>query len=113
MKLLLALLFASTAAFAQERGSIPQGQSQDGSKPQDGAITGGMILPGEKSGMPDVKPTVEEKQKRCMELSGALREECLLNEKGASSGGTMAPDSQTGAPPRTAPPPQQPTGSSR
>jgi hypothetical protein len=39
-----------------------------------------------------------------MELSGTLREECLLNERG----GTVAPDSRTGAPPQTTPPPQNP-----
>ena len=106
--LVLALLFASATAFAQERGSIPPGQSQDGSRPQDGAIVGGNILPGEKSGMPENKPTLEEREKRCMELNGALRDECLMNEKGASSGGTVAPESQSGAPPLTAPPPQVP-----
>ena len=106
--LLLALLLASSASFAQERGSIPLGQSQDGSRPQDGAIVGGQILPGEKSGMPENKPTLEEREKRCMELTGSLRDECLMNEKGASSGGTVAPESQSGTPPRTAPPPQNP-----
>ena len=104
MRLLLALLFVSTAALAQDRGTIPLGQSQDGAKPADGAL----IMPGEKGGVPDARPTTDQQQKRCMELSGMLREECLLNEKGASSGGTAAPDSQTGAPPRTAPPPQNP-----
>jgi hypothetical protein len=105
-------LLVSASAVAQERGSIPPGQSQDGARPSDGAITGGSILPGEKSGVPDgapeVKPSPAEREKRCMQLSGVLREECLLNEKGASSGGTVAPDAQTGAPPRTAPPPQEP-----
>ena len=107
MRLLIALLLASTAAFAQDRGSVPLGQSPDGAKPADGAIVGGSILPGEKSGMPVIKPTSEEREKRCMELQGVLREECLLNEKGASSGGT-APEPQSGTPPRTAPPPQNP-----
>lgn len=108
MSTVIVALLVSTSAIAQERASTPPGQSQDGAKPQDGAIMGGSILPGEKSGMPESKPTADEREKRCMELSGVLREECLLNEKGASSGGTVAPDSQTGAPPRTAPPPHNP-----
>src|SRR5687767_9698704 len=68
--ILFAAVFAWSGAFAQERGNTPPGQSQDGSRPQDGAIVGGQILPGEKSGMPDAKPTLEEREKRCMELSG-------------------------------------------
>jgi len=106
--ILFAGVFAWSGAIAQERGNTPPGQSQDGSRPQDGAIVGGQILPGEKSGMPDAKPTLEEREKRCMELSGVLRDECLMNEKGVSSGGTVAPDAQSGTPPRTAPPPQVP-----
>jgi hypothetical protein len=107
--LLVVLALAATAVLAQsERGSIPLGQSQDGSRPQDGAITGGTILPGEKSGVPEAKPLPDEREKRCMELSGTLREECLLNERGATGGGTVAPDSRTGAPPQTTPPPQNP-----
>jgi hypothetical protein len=39
---------------------------------------------------------------RCKELSGALREQCLLQEQGAASGAGSAPE------PRTAPPPQNP-----
>jgi hypothetical protein len=113
---MLAALLVSSSVFAQigdgQRGSIPPGQSQDGSRPQDGAITGGSILPGERGGMPD--PTVdpnlskEERLKRCMELTGPLREDCLINERSATGGGTVAPDSQSGAPPRTTPPPQNP-----
>ncbi|HYG53999.1 MAG TPA: hypothetical protein VD965_01755 [Burkholderiales bacterium] len=113
--LLIALALATFAtpvlsqSEGQSRGSIPLGQSQDGSKPSDGAITGGSILPGEKSGMPD-KPIAasEEREKRCMQLSGVLREECLLNERSATGGGTVAPDTQSGTPPRTTPPPQNP-----
>jgi len=39
---------------------------------------------------------------RCAELSGALREQCLLETQSAGSGATSAPE------PRTAPPPQNP-----
>lgn len=115
------ILFAATlialsgAIHAQtgdgQRGSIPLGQSQDGSRPQDGAITGGSILPGERGGSPDPtidpKASKEERQKRCMELTGPLREDCLINERSATGGGTVAPD-QGSVPPLTTPPPQNP-----
>ena len=39
---------------------------------------------------------------RCDELSGALREQCLLEQQGAGAGATSVPE------PRTAPPPQNP-----
>jgi hypothetical protein len=79
-RLLFLTLALSGAALAQdgERGSIPPGQSRDGAAPADGAIQGGAIkggaiLPGESMGEPDRA----KQEKRCAELSGALREECL------------------------------------
>jgi len=47
---------------------------------------------------------------RCADLSGALREQCLAQEKGSSTGGTAAPDVDVVKPPTTreAPPPQNP-----
>ena len=77
-------LALSGAAFGQsgERGSIPPGQSKDGAAPSDGAIKGGAILPGETSGMPE---------KRCEELSGSLREDCLKQKREAGSGETKLP----------------------
>lgn len=39
---------------------------------------------------------------RCAELSGALREQCLLERQGSAAGATSVPE------PRTAPPPQNP-----
>lgn len=39
---------------------------------------------------------------RCAELSGALREQCLLEQQGTAAGATSIPE------PRTAPPPQNP-----
>jgi len=74
-----------------ERGSIPPGQSRDGAAPSDGAIKGGTILPGETGGMPD---------KRCEELSGTLREECLKQDREAASGETRRPGEQPSALPR-------------
>lgn len=82
-----------------------RGASRDGSRPADGAIKGGAILPGESSGMPTDKA-----KNRCNDLSGTLREQCLKQEQGSSSGGTRLPESEVGnpAPTREAPPPQNP-----
>ncbi|HEV3009123.1 MAG TPA: hypothetical protein VGX52_08835, partial [Burkholderiales bacterium] len=87
---LLAVALAG-AAFGQsgERGSTPPGQSRDGAAPSAGAIKGGSILPGESGGMPD--RTKMEKEKRCDELFGTLREDCLKQEREAASGETKLP----------------------
>src|SRR5687767_10313778 len=93
---------AATAAFDQnsaERGSIPPGQSKDGSAPADGAIKGGSILPGEQSGIPDQAKS----QARCDELLGTLREDCLERQRKAASGDTRRPetsDTRTRSPER-------------
>jgi hypothetical protein len=109
MRPLLALLFLALAGVSagqstdQPRGSTPPGSSQDGSRPGDGAIKGGSIVPGETGGLPD------ERARRCKELSGTLREDCLKKEQDANTG-AGAPD-KGGArtePDRDAPPPQNP-----
>jgi hypothetical protein len=113
-----ALLTLGGAAFAQAgegtRGSVAPGSSLDGARPSDGAITGGPLLPGETSGMPDgaavPKTASERARERCYELPGSLREECLLKERSASIGGSTAP-AMRGArelEPRITPPPQSP-----
>lgn len=89
---MLAMAFAA-AAFSQsgeQRGSIPPGESKDGSRPSDGAIRGGTILPGETGGIPDGRPQTgpSERAARCHELQGTLRQECLAQENRAGSGGT-------------------------
>lgn len=82
--------------------------------PADGAITGGSITPGETGGVPDGRkvPTMpsDRAASRCNDLSGTLREECLLQERGVSSGGTRPPAPGPAQPPpsREAPPPQNP-----
>lgn len=75
------------------RGSTPLGTAADGSRPSDGAITGGSIQPGESSGVPRDRPGVPaaERIKRCEELSGTLRDECLRKERNSGAGGTQAP----------------------
>jgi len=95
--LVLAVLLSSTAAFAQTagdatRGNTPPGMSQDGSRPADGAIKGGSILPGEGAGVPnrDSSSGATQRQQRCDELSGVLREQCLDKERSAA-GGSSAP----------------------
>jgi len=88
-RLFVAALALAGAAFGQdgERGSVPPGQSRDGAAPSAGAIKGGTILPGETAGIPD-KTKME---KRCEELSGSLREDCLKQEREAGSGETRLP----------------------
>ena len=108
-----AILAFAGAAAAQSgdgaRGSIPPGESQDGSRPSEGAVTGGAILPGESGGMP--APGVgsgvpsDRAASRCHELSGTLREQCL-REIDAAAGGTRG--LPAGRDPRTAPPPHNP-----
>jgi Spy/CpxP family protein refolding chaperone len=99
-------------AFAQapERGSIPPGSAADGSRPSDGAITGGSILPGERGGVPEGKSATDRRQ-RCNELPDSLRAECLLKEQ-SSSGSSGAPDPKATRMPGD-PPPQNPPQLSR
>jgi hypothetical protein len=95
----------------EPRGSAGPGASRGGSAPSDGAITGGSILPGERAGVPgaDKPGQAENAIKRCNELSGTLRDECLLKEQ-SSTGSTTSPDSGGARTrePRDAPPPQNP-----
>ena len=84
---------------------LGKGTAPDGTRPADGAIKGGSIVPGETSGMP-----TDRQISRCADLTGTLREQCLAQEKGAASGGTTPPDADVVKPPTTreAPPPQNP-----
>jgi hypothetical protein len=106
------LLGLASVALAQspgnDAGAAGRG-ARDGSSPADGAITGGSIAPGESAGMPSDRPTDRAKN-RCGDLRGTLREQCLKQEQGASSGGTRAPEPDVVRPPspREAPPPQNP-----
>jgi hypothetical protein len=83
-----------------------KGTAADGSRPADGAIKGGSIVPGESAGMP-----TDRAASRCADLTDTLREQCLAQEeKGASIGGTRLPEADVAKPPptREAPPPQNP-----
>jgi hypothetical protein len=81
---------------AGERGSTPPGTSQDGSRPADGAIKGGAIVPGERAGVPG--------KAKCEELTGSLREDCLKQEREAGTGGTLEQRGTPPSPPVTTPP---------
>ena len=92
---LMLLAFISGVALAQG----PDGKE---AKPSDGAIKGGSVLPGERAGQPDARPTPAPSTggiQRCNELPATLREECLEKEHKASAGATRAPGE---------PPPQEP-----
>lgn len=88
----------------------------DGSRPSDGAITGGSIVPGESGGVPSIgrSDNASERIKRCNELTGTLRDQCLLQEQSSSTGGASIPGTAPGAAdsnapgPRIDPPPQNP-----
>jgi hypothetical protein len=89
-----------------ERGSIPPGTSQDGSRPADGAIKGGAILPGETAGVPG--------KAKCEDLTGTLREDCLKQEREAGTGSST--DSRARETPPSPPlttPPQNPVPNQR
>jgi hypothetical protein len=102
------LIAAANPSLAQERGGIPPGSSQDGSSAAGGALKGGSIQPGEASGLPEQSPAM----KRCQELDGTLREQCLKDAERAGGGATAPggpprPDPNV-RDPRQAPPPQNP-----
>lgn len=106
----LVLLSLAAPAFAQSTdnpSSTPLGRSAgtDGSRPADGAIKGGAIVPGETGGMP-----TDRAASRCSDLTGTLREQCLARERDAGAGATRLPEVELAKPPteREAPPPQNP-----
>jgi hypothetical protein len=94
------------AQSTSDRGSVPPGTSPGGSRPQDGAIQGGSILPGEQNGVPH--EATGKAVQRCDEMQGRLRDQCLLKEEQqrSSSGGSREPAVSQPAP--NSPPPQNP-----
>lgn len=93
--LVLALFPACVLAQTSDspRGNTPPGMSQDGSRPMDGAVRGGSIAPGERAGLPDKDSQTPstERLKRCDELNGTLREDCLKKERSAAGGSSVPP----------------------
>ena len=96
LSVMCALAFAQTGEPA--RGNTPPGTSQDGSAPAHGAIKGGpSIAPGETAGVPGRKPgnspaESAEMRRRCDELTGPLRDECLDKPRDAATGATAPRD---------------------
>jgi len=87
---LAAVLGVSAAAGVENgerRGSAPPGTSQDGSRPDEGAIKGGSI-----EGTKGVDKVRERSRsgERCRDLEGTLREQCMADarrSKGSEPGG--------------------------
>ncbi|MGH8665661.1 MAG: hypothetical protein ACREUX_15470 [Burkholderiales bacterium] len=62
----------------QPRGSVPPGTSQDGSRPDQGAIKGGSIERKKDADHgPDARPEIE----RCRDLEGTLRTQCIADAR--------------------------------
>lgn len=105
---LVAIVLAGPA-FGQTSNVPPpdKGTAADGSRPADGAIKGGAILPGERGGLPE-----DILKSRCADLTGTLKEECLAREREPASagatGGARPPSAGEPPPTREAPPPQNP-----
>jgi hypothetical protein len=107
LPLVMLPLSAPLPAQTDSRGTVPPGSAADGSRPADGAIQGGSILPGERGGVPEGSGrTPEQRIAKCNELSGVLRDQCLRDAKDASVGGSRDPAIKEPAP--SVPPPQNP-----
>lgn len=113
----LALITSANFLLAQGTSTESPGASDTVKPaPADGAIKGGSISRGGGAGTEGATPGIgaengtssAEAIKRCNELSGSLREQCLLQERGAGMGGTNDKPDERKADPRVAPPPQNP-----
>jgi hypothetical protein len=105
----LALITSANFMLAESNGADPSSVPDAVPSPADGAIKGGSIP--RESATPEIgaaSTASEEAIKRCNELSGSLREQCLLQERGADTGGTRDRPEDRKADPRVAPPPQNP-----
>lgn len=80
--LALAAVLGISAAMGAEngerRGSAPPGTSQDGSRPDEGAIKGGSI-----DGTKGADKALERSREveRCRDLEGTLREQCVADAR--------------------------------
>lgn len=106
MRIPAALVFVlSGAALAQGPGSGDLRPSPPAPPAQ------GPALPGEANGSrtpqaPETAAPADNRSReasgRCAELAGAMREQCLVEQRGGATGASASPE------PRTAPPPQNP-----
>ena len=115
-----ALLALASTVYAQApdtgRSNTPPGMSRGGGGPGDGALTGGSIAPGERGGVPGNSPgrlTRDQALKRCQDLDGVLREQCVRDAESAGSGASAIPPQKapiggSDIEPRMSPPPQNP-----
>jgi len=102
-------LIAASADDDSGRGSPAPGTAQDGSRPSDGAIKGGAMLPGESGGIPNPSGAPADPVSRaCADLTGTLRAECLARQRNAARGGSKPPEVVNPRADPTAPPPQNP-----
>ena len=80
--LIALLLAAGASADTGERGSVPPGESRDGSQPSDGAIVGGSNKQ-DAGGTPTKSGQSAEKEiNQCNQLKGTLRNQCLRDLEG-------------------------------
>jgi len=69
------IALSATLAAGQDgepRGSIPLGMARDGSGPAEGALVGGSLEPDIR-----LSPAPQRDLRRCHQLAGQLREDCL------------------------------------
>jgi hypothetical protein len=72
LALVLACFAEPSLAQTKERAAPPLGTARDGSGPAEGAIKGGSLEPDIR-----MSPAPRRDVKRCKELGGKLREDCL------------------------------------
>lgn len=84
----MAVVLASAASIAlgeagepEKRGSIPIGQSADGSGPSDGALIGGSVKRGGDTGALPQRDV-----NRCKELTATLKDDCINDLTSGVSG---------------------------
>jgi hypothetical protein len=75
---------APAAEGEERRGSVPPGTSQDGSRPNEGAIVGGSIEARKRAG--DARKGRQDVE-RCRDLEGTLRDQCIADARESKSRG--------------------------
>jgi hypothetical protein len=68
------------------RASVPPGTSQDGSKPSEGAIVGGSV----QTQRPEDPPARNREARRCNQLQGTLRQQCIDDARKAQQSGQQS-----------------------